>query len=148
MSEIALGFTEFHVSGQSSEAEDTASSCAAARAQEHKKIPTFTTGTAPVLRSGRGCERLAVSQSVHLPHSGVLCQGNSRHGRITDGKDGSWLSFPLMGKMERKLAYCLSVTGQLDLLPAGESLHCLAFEMGKKSPKKLASHGLHHYGTT
>lgn len=65
MSEIALGFTEFHVSGQSSEAEDTASSCAAARAQEHKKIPTFTTGTAPVLRSGRRCERLAaVSQYI------------------------------------------------------------------------------------
>lgn len=100
MSEIALGFTEFYVSA---EAEDTASRCAAAGAQEHKRISAFTTGTAPVLRSGRGCERrAAVSQSVHLPHSGVMCWGNSCHGHITDGKDGSWLSFPLMGKMERK----------------------------------------------
>lgn len=55
------------------------------------------------------------SQPAPLPHNGVLCQ---KLMPWTDGKDGSWLSFPWMGKSgdRRKVPHCISVTGQLDLL--------------------------------
>lgn len=99
-SEIVLCFTGFRVSGQPAEAGDTV------QQQEQGRIKEdlcFHYRDSPgAWEWQRMCE-VGSSKSVHLPLQWChVCQGNSCHGHITDGKYGRWLSFLPDGQIRRQ----------------------------------------------